>query len=177
MENVLTGGPIRAQWAAPGLPQWSLQSQPHSHFTGMSPSSQVQGIFFGTTIIERYRCRERTVEETLIEMLPVLGMWGTLPRFFGTAWELHSHAVPGCAIWPAPSGATRSIWVWSVWRFSLRMSPLLANFIYSGGYEQFAQISWHCPGWWSGRFFRVKFTEDSLKLDAVTGAGESMHIR
>ena len=86
-------------------------------------------------------------------------------------------SVPGCAIWPAPSGATRSIWAWSVWRFSLRMSPLLANFIYSGGYEQFTQLSWHCPGWWSGRVFRVKFTEDSLKLDAVTGAGESMHIR
>ena len=31
------GSPVRAQWAAPGLPQRPLQPQPHHHFWGCNP--------------------------------------------------------------------------------------------------------------------------------------------
>ena len=37
-------------------------------------------------------------------------------------------SAPDFAMWPVPSGATRSTWTWSTWRLLLRMPPLLADF-------------------------------------------------
>ena len=57
-------------------------------------------------------------------------------------------SVPGCAMWPAPSGAARSTWTWSTWRQPLKMPPLLADFTHARPCKPFCEKYLTLPAQW-----------------------------